>query len=247
MAVKRSQSAVRVLAVLEGIARHQPVGVSELARLLASDKSAMQRAIMTLADEGWIRTAAGMPSKWQLTAHILAVAHLGHMSNDLRQRSRVALEALRDESGETVQLIVPDQRRFVVIDALESKQLLRAVPHVGMAVPVRNSATGRALLPYMSPDQQVELLGQPPDKALRTEFAASLKRGYSISDGDVIAGTTSLAAPIFEVDGSAVGAVVVSGPSERLTAKRYSSVGAMTLQTAGALSRGVPTKPKIVS
>ena len=72
MPVKRSQSASRVLAVLEGIARHQPIGVSDLARLLDADKSAVQRAIMTLADEGWIHSASGSPSKWQLTAHILA-------------------------------------------------------------------------------------------------------------------------------------------------------------------------------
>ena len=53
MAVKRSQSAARVLAALEGIARHQPVGVSELARQLGADKSATQRAIMTLAAPVW--------------------------------------------------------------------------------------------------------------------------------------------------------------------------------------------------
>ena len=239
MAVKRSQSASRVLAVLEGIARHQPIGVSELARLLGADKSAIQRAIMTLADDGWIRAATGAPSKWQLTAHILAVAHMGHMSNDLRQRARSALEALREESGETVLLVVPDMRRFVVIDALESRQLLRTVPHIGLGVSVRQSATSRAVLPYMTREQQIDLLGQPPDAAMLAQFAATLKRGYSVSDGDVIAGSTNVAAPILEVDGRPVGAVVVSGPSERLTTKHQRKVGAMVLQTARSLSRGV--------
>ena len=166
MTVKRSQSAARVLAVLECVARHQPVGVSELARTMKVDKSAVQRAVMTLADEGWIRTTSATPSKWQLTAHILAVAHLGHMRNDLRQRARGALEALRDESGETVLLVVPDIRRFVVIDALESRNMLRTVPQLGLAVPVRQSATSRAVLPYMSRDQQIDLLGEVPDARL---------------------------------------------------------------------------------
>jgi DNA-binding IclR family transcriptional regulator len=239
VAVKRSQSAARVLAVLEGVARHQPVGVSELARALSADKSAVQRAIMTLADEGWIRAASATQGKWQLTAHILAVAHVGRMSNDLRQRARAALEALRDESGETVLLVVPDIRRFVVVDALESRQLLRTVPNIGLGVPVRRSATSRAILPHMTPEAQIDLLGEPPDAQVLAEFAATLKRGYSISDGDVVAGSTNIAAPILEVDGRPVGAVVVCGPSERLTTKNLRRIGAMVLQTARSLSGSV--------
>jgi len=238
--VKRSQSASRVLTVLEGIARQQPVGVSDLARVLDADKSAVQRAIMTLADAGWIGSASGTPGKWQLTAHILALAHMGTVSNDLRQRARSALEALRDASGETVLLTVPDIRRFVVIDALESRQMLRTVPHIGLSVPVRGSATSRAVLPYMSREQQVEFLGKAPDTRLLADFAATLKNGYAVSDGDVLQGSVNIAAPILEMDGYPVGAVVVSGPSERLTAARHRKIGDMVLRTARALSRGVP-------
>ncbi len=75
MTVKRSRSATRVLSVLEAIAHHQPVGVSELARVLEDDKSAVQRAIMTLADSGWIEATPSTPRRWHLTAHILTVAH----------------------------------------------------------------------------------------------------------------------------------------------------------------------------
>jgi DNA-binding IclR family transcriptional regulator len=240
MAVKRSRGGARVLAILEYIARHQPIGVSELSRLLSADKSAVQRSLMTLADEGWIRAASGTPSKWQLTAHILVVAHQSQASDDLRQRARSALEELRDQSGETVLLVVPDIGRFVVVEALESRQMLRTAPKLGLGVPVRQSATSRAMLPYMTRARQVELLGEPPDAGLLAEFTATLKRGYSVSDGDVIAGSTNIAAPILEVDGQPVGAVVVSGPSERLNAKLQRSIGAMVLQTARGLSRGAP-------
>lgn len=239
MAVKRSQSAIRVLAVLESIARQQPIGVSALARSLGADKSAVQRAIMTLADQGWVCMASNAPSKWQLTGHLLAVAHAGQMSNGLRQRSRAALELLRDESGETVILVVPDIRRFVVIDIFESRQLLRTAPTIGMSVPARRSATGRAILPHMSRERQIELLGEPPDETLLAEFAATLKLGFAVSDGDVVAGSTNVAAPILDVDGQPAGAVVVSGPGERLGVRRQRSVGAMVLHTARSLSRHV--------
>src|SRR4051812_35571529 len=92
MPVKHSQSASRVLAALELIARHQPVGLAKLAKLLGADKSAVQRAIATLANDGWIELTAQSPPRWELTARIFAVSHIGHSSNDLRQRARSALE-----------------------------------------------------------------------------------------------------------------------------------------------------------
>jgi len=240
--VKRSQSATRVLCVLESVARHQPIGVSELARLLGEDKSAVQRAIMTLADEGWIAAAPGATTRWQVTARILAVAHVGHLRHDLRQRARGRLEALRDESGETVLLTVPDTGRFVVIDAVESRQVLRTVPHLGLAVPARGSATGRAILPYMTGSQRHEFLSAADDAKLQKEFAATRERGYSVSVGDVAEGSTNIAAPVFELDGHAAAAVVVSAPSERLAPDRHVEVGAMVRRAAHELSRGAPAQ-----
>ena len=240
MAVKRSQSAARVLLVLEKIARHQPVGVSELSRVIDEDKSAVQRAIMTLADEGWIQPAPGEVTRWELSGHIHVIAQMGRGGNDLRRRSRAALEMLRDETGETVLLNVPDARGFVIIEVLESRQMLRTAPMVGMMAPVRDSATGRALLPYMSRDRQVELLGEPPSRAMLEDFAATRARGWSVNDGDIAIGSTNIGAPIFEADGRPIGAVVVSGPSERLTPEHQVRVGPMVARTARNLSHGAP-------
>jgi len=240
LTVKRSRSASRVLAVLEGIANHQPIGVSELARLLAADKSGVQRAIMTLADAGWIATAPGTPTRWQLTPHLLTIANPGYSGNDLRQRARAALQALRNQTGETVLLDVADGRQFVVIEVLESTQLLRIAPHVGMVVPARGSATSRAMMAYMTPEQHLAVLGAPPDTELLQHFALARERGYAVSAGDVTSGFTNIAAPIFDTDGCPVGAIVVSAPSERLPESRYDEVGALVLQAARSVSRGEP-------
>jgi DNA-binding IclR family transcriptional regulator len=241
MTVKRSQSAVRVLAVLETIARLQPVGVTMLAKELGADKSAAQRAIMTLADEGWISPAQGSPTRWQLTARILAVAHAGLKGNDLRLRARHTLEDLRDQSGETVLLTVQHMRGFIVLDVVESQQMVRAVPHIGMAVPVRGSATSRVMLPYMNDERRNQILGGPPDSVLLEEFAATRKLGYSVSKGEIAAESTTIAAAIFEVDGQPAAAVAITAPSARLPATQLRTVGAMLHNAARALSR-IPQK-----
>lgn len=238
MTVKRSQSAVRVLAVLEAIARHQPIGVSMLARELGADKSAAQRAIMTLADEGWIRPALGLPTRWQLTARLLAIAHMGLSRNDLRRRARSTLEDLRDKSGETVLLTVQDMNGFIVMDVVESRQMLRAVPHIGMAVPLRGSATGRAMLPYMSDERRLQILGGPPDSILLEEFSATRKRGFSVSKGEIAPDATTIAAPILEVDGQPSAAVAITAPSKRMPVTHHRRIGAMLCNAARSLSRG---------
>ncbi|MFD6105327.1 helix-turn-helix domain-containing protein, partial [Nocardia salmonicida] len=55
----------RMLAVL------QPVGVADLARALDLPKSSVQRSLVTLHATGWIRPAAGTPTRWVVTTKAL--------------------------------------------------------------------------------------------------------------------------------------------------------------------------------
>jgi DNA-binding IclR family transcriptional regulator len=240
MSVKGNKSGSRLLTVLEGIARHQPIGVSQLARLLKTDKSTVQRAIMTLVDGGWVHAAIGTPTRWQLTGHILHVAHLAHGSSGLRQRARATLEGLRDVSGETVCLAVPDIEGFVLIEVIQSHQLLRMVPHIGIVIPAGETATGRAFLPYLARAEQVKLLGRAPDANLLTIFDTTLRLGYAVSEDERAGGSINVAAPIFELDGQPVGAVLLSAPKERMPPEQYARAGAMVLQTARQLSLAPP-------
>ena len=223
--------------MLERIARHQPVGVSELAKLLEEDKSAVQRAILTLADDGWVQAAPGKPTRWELSPHIFAVANMGYGSNDLRQRARRALEQLRDDSGETVLLNVPDVRRFVVVDVVESRHMLRSAPPIGTTVPVRGSATGRAVLPFLNRERQIKLLGKAPDEAWHEAFKTTRANGWSVSDIGLLAEQISVAAPIFEVDGMPSAAVVITAPAGRMPEEARPALGAMVLEAARRLSR----------
>jgi IclR family acetate operon transcriptional repressor len=228
------------LSVLETIARHQPIGLAALAKMLSEDKSAVQRAIATLASDGWIGLAAESPPRWELSARVFTVAHMGQSNNDLRKRARGALEALRDETGESALLAVPDTHHFVVVDVIESRHVLRTSTAVGTIVPLHSSATGRAVLPFLSRAKQIEILGEEPGPALLDEYKAIRKRGYSVSTGTVFPGATSIAAAIFEADGRPIGAIAITGPTERLSLAHHTRLGSMVITAARNLSRGVP-------
>lgn len=238
MSVKRSQSGSRVLTVLETIASHQPIGVRALARLLEEDKSAIQRALMTLAHAGWIRATREPPARWEVTAHILTVAHAAMGSNDLRRRARPILDQLRDDSGETVLLTVPDIRSFVVVDVIESRQMLRMVPPPGTVVCAHNTATGRATLPFMGSERQAELLGAAPTEALLESFELTKQRGYAVSVGEINIAATNIAAPIFDFEGQIAGAAVICAPKERLTEANLEPIAKMVVRAAQEISQG---------
>jgi DNA-binding IclR family transcriptional regulator len=231
---------VRTLEVLEAIAAQAPVGVSALARLLGTDKNAVQRAIVTLAETGWIAAAPGPTTRWELTAHIFAVAHMAHGKNDLRTRARTELEALRDETEETAVLTLVDLHRLIVSDVAASLHVLSASPGIGAIASPRDSASGNAILPYLSAAKQAEMLGGAPEEMLLEAFAATRRLGYALVVGAPMEGVTTIAAPIFELDGRPVGAVVLAGPTERLSDECLVKASLLVRGAAAKLSRGRP-------
>ncbi|RYD95261.1 MAG: hypothetical protein EOP61_20110 [Sphingomonadales bacterium] len=200
---------------------------------------------MTLADDAWIAPAPGSPTRWELTHHILTVAYMRRGEDELGQRARPVLEQLRDETGESALLIVPDVRNFIVVDSTDSRQMLRTSVSIGLVVPANGSATGRCVVPYFEPERQAQLMGGRPDEALLEHFRLSCERGYSVSNEVVIEGVshegaTTIAAPIFDAAGHPTGTVAITGPTDRLTPERQAEVGPMVAAAGRSLSRGRP-------
>lgn len=239
MAVKGSSTAARVLTVFEAVAAHQPVGVAELSRQLCIDKSAVQRALVTLADQGWIQAGNDQPTRWETTPRILNIAHSSRAEVDRRHTIQLALERLSTQTGETALFNEPDGSQLVVSQLSESRQQLRMAPRIGTVVPARDSATGRVLLPFLAREQQIELLGAHPDADLRAILDQHRTLGYAVSS-DPNGPSTTIAAPVFDVDGRPIGAVAISGPTERMPAASHPELAELVRKAAKALSRNTP-------
>jgi IclR family acetate operon transcriptional repressor len=108
-----------------------------------------------------------------------------------------------------------------------------------MVVPVEGSATARAILPHLTEAEQVRLLGAPVTAALRDEFHATRARGYAVNDGDIEPSAVAMASAIVSRQGVPHGALVLTGPAERLAVTRRSEVGERLRREAGALSQAV--------
>jgi DNA-binding IclR family transcriptional regulator len=115
--------------------------------------------------------------------------------------ARPALEALREATGESVQLYVRRGEQRLCVEALESLHGLRTIVPVGALLPLDAGSAGKVLR------------GDP----------AALKRGWAESVEERQKGVASVSAPVYE-DGRVIAAVSVSGPvgrTSRSPGRRY--------------------------
>jgi IclR family acetate operon transcriptional repressor len=206
VAVKQLQTLQRGLATIEAIAEHHPIGLTELARLLQADKSALQRVLATLHECGWIAPSRQDPARWALTSRPLLVTARAQQRSGIVQRVRPLLEQLRNQLDETVFYAVPEGDEVVIIDVAESRQLSRVAPHAGITLSATASAAGKAL-------------ATPGTWAI---------------DSDVISeGTTSVATALTEA-GQRAGAIAVSAPSARMPRRQQEEIGRTLVAAAMA-------------
>ena len=233
MSVKRLRSAERMLAVIDAIAAHQPIGVAALTTLLGDDKSAVQRVLVTLADAGWIQPI-GTPTKWELTTHVLVVAEQTRDRHTLARAARPVLETLREATGESIILAVPDGGQIAIADVEISRQLVRTAPHAGMVIPTATSAAGQAILSVLDDAGRERLLGYAADERLRAELDGARRLGYSLNLH--WSGSSSVGAPIVTAAGAVQGAIAVSAPAERLPATLRTRYGRLLVEQCRALA-----------
>lgn len=233
MSVKRVQSAERVLATLEALAEHQPIGVAALARLLSEDKSAVQRALVTLAGAGWIRPTGDEVTRWELTSRALVVATHAQERSGTGRLVRAQLESLQTKTGETAIYAVADSGRVTIVDVVESREMVRSAPHIGMVVPTDTAATSHAILAHLPVDEQESLLGHEVPAALHVLLTDVRRRGWAVNDQQT--GGVSFGAAVLDRTGRPVGAIAIAALAERLAPGDRDTYGELVAAAARAL------------
>lgn len=209
--VKEIQSVRNACRLLEELARQQPTGVSDLARITGIDKSAAHRLAVTLNSAGWLqRTADG---RWYLAPALLAVLR-DSAAASLVESARPFLDAARDATGETAMLVVPEGNRLLIADLVESNHTLRVSVPVPSEMPAKSSSALRAIAARLPADQLPAWRRVDPqltDHVLQT----TRDRGWGLNDKEVSDGTRAVGAALCGTDGLPLAALVVVGPSTR--------------------------------
>ncbi len=225
---KSIQSIERAAAVLRLLARGPGrLGVVELAGSLGLPKGTVHGILRTLAHVGFVEQD-GITGKYQLGAALL---HLGTSYldvNELRSRAINWADALASRSGEAVRIgTLLDGRALVVHHVFRPDDSLQTV-EIGLLLPPHACAIGKVLLAYdgtaasaakstLEPYTR-RTLSTPRD--LTRELVQTRERGWASEVEEMIVGVAGVAAPIRGQGGLVVGAIGITGATERLCDRR---------------------------
>jgi DNA-binding IclR family transcriptional regulator len=234
----------RILKALAGGPRR--LGVSQLADQLGLSRPTVHGLLQTLQAHGFVEQDRDS-DKYQLGAGLL---HLGNSyldHNELRARSIVHAERLAQSSGEAVRVGVLHGPSVVVVHHVFRPDAVFQVLEVGAQLPAHASALGKAMLAWTTQNVIDELTAEPLPRLtnrtlgaseLRTELAEVREKGLARERDEAVLGEGSVAAPIFNHGGHAVGAIGVAGDTQRVLPRGPArGLAAAVVEAARAISR----------
>jgi DNA-binding IclR family transcriptional regulator len=215
-------SFARGLKVLITVADRGEVRADELSTLLEIPVSTVYRYLRTLAAFGFVERHDG---GYRLGPRVTIGSGALVTAETLLRAAGPALHRLVEESGETAAIMRRVGTSAMCLAQVESPQPLRVALSPGAALPLHAGAPAKVLLAYAPEEILEEVIGlglepltrSTPDAArLRADLEAILRTGAARSDGESIAGSTSIAVPILAADGI-VGSMCLVAPSSRVT------------------------------
>jgi IclR family transcriptional regulator, acetate operon repressor len=235
------------LQLIEEIARHGPIGVSELARRTGLPKSTVQRAVLAAADAGWLRSGQPDDTRWTVAVRLLHTLPRGVMP-DLRSAAQPHLAALRDATADAVHLVVRDGADVVLLDRLAGGHPVQVVVPLGYRVPLHAGATGKAILAATDPADLDRILPAQlaaltattivHRDALMAQLATIRDQGYATNAGEwdqsVAAVAAAITTPTAGDHPDVWGAISVSTTPSRLTPQRVQQVARLVIAAADA-------------
>jgi DNA-binding IclR family transcriptional regulator len=153
-----------------------------------------------------------------------------------------AMQALGDETRETVNLAIPRGETVVQIAQVDSTYMLGARDWMQVTVPAHCSALGKVLYAYDGlalPTGDLEQLtthSLATADALRRQITAIRRAGYATTREELEIGLDAVAAPVHGSSGEVIAALGVSGPSTRLR-EALDDLGPLLTKHADSLSQ----------
>jgi DNA-binding IclR family transcriptional regulator len=214
--------AARILKVLASGPRR--LGVSEIADRLGLTRPTVHGLLQTLQAHGFVEQDRDS-DKYQLGAGLLQLGNSYLDLNELRSRSLVHAERLAARADAAVRVGVMHGGNVVVVHHVFRPDSTLQILEVGAELPLHASALGKAMLAF-APERAIDdLLAEPlPRLTSRTLTPAALleelsdvrERGFAREKDEAILGESSVAAPIFDHSGHAVGAIGIVGDTDRI-------------------------------
>jgi len=221
------------------------IGLVELSVLLEMPKSSTHRYLATLQELGLAERKDD--DRYYLGIKVIELAGSFLTKSDLHNESQPIMEELAEKTGETVHLAVPSGTEVVYIAKIESRYALTMSSHIGSRQPMYSTSLGKAILAFSKPKLVRSILTgelQPRTshtitsiEALRAELATVRSQGFALDKEENELGICCVGAPVLDYSSTAIAAISISGPCERMTPDRAVELGHLLWESTQRISR----------
>ncbi|GAB3673033.1 IclR family transcriptional regulator [Halopiger thermotolerans] len=223
--VKATETSLEIIDLLQELDR---AGVTELATELDLAPSAVHKHLSTLQEHRYVVKDG---SKYRLGLRFFELGGYTRHRMELYNTAKPELKALAEETGEKTNLLVEEHGLGIYIYRSMGNQAVQINTYTGESVYLHNTALGKAILAHLPEERVHEIVDRHglPSATDRTitdvdelfDVLAEIRdRGFAFDDEERINGLRCVAVPLLD-DGTAIGAISVSGPRSRMTDERF--------------------------
>ena len=240
------QSVDRALSVLEILAAHGEVGVTEVAAELGVHKSTAFRLVAALENRGFVEQLADR-GKYRLGFGLVRLAGAAAAQLDIAREGQPICDALAADLEETVNIAILDGDRAVNVSQARGPGALSIHNWVGQGTPLHATSSGKVLLAYAPDAVRKNVLSRELQRftpatiadpeALQQDLDRIVEQGWGATVEEYEIGLNAVAAPVRGADGDVIAALSVSGPSFRMDSEDFPRLARRVVSGAEELSR----------
>ena len=238
-----AQSALRAIRLLKLFTAEQPqLRLAELSELAGLNKTTTHRLLQALHSESMLDRDPSSGA-YRLGPAVMALGVQALTSDNLRLKARPLLKGLAAETGETATLEIPVEDTMLILDEISGGHRIAAGGNVGTRWAMHATSTGKAIIAFS--ENGMARLGQrltpltartiTDPQALEGQLGEIRRRGFAESVDELEDGFTGVGTVVRGSSGEILAAMSICGPTQRLTERRRTSLGATLCAVAGKL------------
>jgi DNA-binding IclR family transcriptional regulator len=233
----------KALDVLEMVAeRGGSVRFSELLDISSYPKATLYRLVQTLNNQQMLRHDP-VSGTYSLGVRLVRLAHSAWAQSSLAPIARPYIDALSQETGETIHLAQLDRGQVLYVDKRNAVRAIEMFAQAGRIGPAYCTGVGKAMLAYLDKEALEDALKAQSfhrhtkntianARDLRAELARIRERGYAFDREEHEPGIICCAAPILSRVGTPLGALSLTSATNRATLDQLEAYSGRLLKVA---------------
>jgi DNA-binding IclR family transcriptional regulator len=217
-----------------------------IAKHLGLTKSTTYKYIQTLVRSGFLVREID-ESTLRLGPRVLELAHSARNPSHVADLAYPILEDVVEQTNETALLAARMGSLAVCLAKVESRHSLKLSYELGYTYPLQAGGTAQVLLAWLDEGVLERILSTVEWKKytnktimtageFRRRLASIREKGVAVSEGELDAGTFTVAAPVFDPQGAVIASLSVGGPLQRFTEEARKEYPRLIIHSADRVS-----------